>query len=417
MDSRRIALGLLRVARTVLGRYVPLNAAKVQQLRRDFLTFMKNVKRADTYDKAIAWQQAMSRWSRGLDDYLYKQVLGDLKDMKFRKEVDEGWADYWDEEIRKGTWSFVVDSQPPISHANSDINEDQQFYRFLEKLPKWERRVRREARKAWKSLAEFAEWYEQRQGQEFLVNVPTDETINVEGFHVILHGADDLSDYMQQQFPAYMDILYAGLKHYKSRASKVLPLLLRLKLPLLADFRCGLDEGGRYEGRYVMVCPTAFNNPKRMAHIVAHEMAHHVWQSYLSREKQDAWRRFISGNYGKLNLRRLAEKLGRGDVFENKKIMRKDPVLYLQMMGLYDDPYTKHQMQNIFSGDALLEAVNKGTLPEKVNVQAKPISGYASKSPEESFCEAIGLLVSYGPAAVFEEVRELLKQLVPLKVQ
>lgn len=416
VQNRCIASELLRVARALLGRHIPLNAARVQQLRRDFLTFMKNTKRADSYDKAIRWLDAMNRWSRGLEDYLYKQVLGDLNDMKFRGDVDEGWAKYWDDEIRKGTWPFVIDAAPPISHADRDIGEDSQFYRFRERLPKWERRVRREARKAWKVLSEFVEWYEQREGETFLVNEPTDETIKVEGFDVILHGADDLSDYMQTQLPEEMDKLFAGLKHYKSRVSKVFPLLLRQKLPIQVDFRCGLDEGGRYEGRYVMLCPTAFANPKRVAKIMAHEMAHDVWQRYLTREKQNAWERFISGNYGKLNLRKLGEMLGKESTFENKKVMREDPVLYLQMMGLYDSPLTKHQMQNIFNGDELLEAVNNGSLPEEVNVQAKPISGYAAKNPTEAFCEAVGLLVAYGPGAVFEEVRELLKSLLPLRV-
>ena len=292
------------------------------------------------------------------------------------------------------------------------------FEDFKRKLPKWERRVKKTARDAWKVLWEFADWWEQRQGKTFEVNVPTDEKVRIEGFPVNLRGMDGLSDYQKKKLPEYIDILKAGLKHYRSRASQVLPLLLKRGIPIEADFRCTIGEGGEYRNKNLMVCPSAFENPKRMAHIMAHEMGHHLWRTYLSGADQEAWYRFISGNLGKLDLMDAAdtaEKYGDRSLFNNKGLKKKDPILYLQLMGLYDNPYTKKVMQNILNPDQLREAVLDGRLPKTVNVQSKPISGYAASNPEEAFCEAVGLLVAYGPAAVFGEVRSMLGQILPVK--
>jgi len=151
-----------------------------------------------------------------------------------------------------------------------------------------------------------------------------------------------------------------------------------------------------------------------VARIMAHEMGHHIYYRYLTRAKKDLWSRFISGNYGELNLLDVANKLGKERIYDNKKIKSSDPILYLQLMGLYDAVSTKMQMKSIFDGDGMKEAIESGALPEKVNVNSKPISGYASKNAEEAFCEALASLVVYGPNTVFEEVREVLRLMLPI---
>jgi hypothetical protein len=60
----------------------------------------------------------------------------------------------------------------------------------------------------------------------------------------------------------------------------------------------------------------------------------------------------------------------------------------------------------------LIEYLDTGGDPV-ISVHTKPISGYANKNPEEAFCEAIGLLVAFGPRTVDEQVQSWLKEIVP----
>ena len=415
MDRAKIARELVMVAKLVGSRRVPLNIAKINQFRRDFLMFMKNTKRADTYEKAVAWRQAASRWATSLEEYIYDQMLDELKEQVYRKQVDEQWWKHWDEEIRKGTYQFMLSIIPPIEDSDSYWSKEDRFVQFHDKLPKWDSRVRRQARGAWKVLTEFVEWYEQK-GEQFVVNEPMDEKANIEGFDIVMQGQDDLSDFILSRLPEWMGIMKEGLKRYRVRASKVLPLMLRTRIPIVVDFRSLLGNMGEYQRRSIMVNITGIESPNEFVRIMAHEMSHHLFKEYLTGEKRDVWYRFISGNYGELNLLDMAKKMGGKDLYDNKSLMKTDPVLYLQVMGLYNDLATKRRMGDIFTGDALREAIESGEMPETMNVQVKPISGYAQKSPEEAFCEAVGNCVAYGPATVFEEVRETLKQILPIKV-
>ena len=246
MDDQSIINGLLRTAREVLGRSIPLDVNKVKKFKSDFNKFMKNVSRADTYEKAMKWQEAMNRWNKELDEYLYKHMLGELKNMVFRDEIDESSAKYWDGRIREETWSFVISAAPPINRPDSYWNKEMRFDEFQKKLPKWERRIRNLSRKAWNVLREFAEWFESQSGQKFLVNEPMDDNVKIQGLDVIIHGADELSDYMASKMPEMISELQEGLKRYKEKASKTMPLLMRMRIPVLVDFKCSSGEGGEY---------------------------------------------------------------------------------------------------------------------------------------------------------------------------
>jgi hypothetical protein len=57
----------------------------------------------------------------------------------------------------------------------------------------------------------------------------------------------------------------------------------------------------------------------------------------------------------------------------------------------------------------------KGT--RTLNVPKTPITAYANKSPEESFCETLGLLVAYGPRTLHERVQWWLKTVLPSEIK
>ena len=61
------------------------------------------------------------------------------------------------------------------------------------------------------------------------------------------------------------------------------------------------------------------------------------------------------------------------------------------------------------------EALDSGVTT--LSVPKTPITGYAGKNPEEAFCEAVGLLVAYGPRAVHEKIRHYLEIVIPGKVK
>jgi hypothetical protein len=216
----------------------------------------------------------------------------------------------------------------------------------------------------------------------------------------------------------YLEKFKEGLKLYKQRAQTVLPLLLKLQLPLVLDFSQGLDKGGSYHKSWIMINPiSAYKNPGRMAQILAHEMGHHLYQRYLSDQDTHFWYMAVTGNYGQLDLRDVLMRYGtEGSFFENKRIRQEDPILYLQIQGLFEagvSPYKEvFEGRSMFSLKSVQEYLDEGG-QAKWRVHGKPITGYANKSPEEAFCEAVGMLVGYGPRTVLPEVRSWLQTILP----
>jgi len=409
MDNSKVARELIKVSRLLEGKKVPFDEAKINGFRKDFLTLMKNTKRADTYEKALTWTEGFKKWRKSFEDYLYKYLVNDLDNLGWSGNADKGMVGYWKDKVRKDTWGFVIEAVPYLDR-DTYKSKELRFYEFQKELPKWEKRVRRKSRVAWKVLKDLVDWYKQVSGETFSVNEPMYEEARIVGFDVVFDGVET-----EDSFGGYVEVLQAGLKEYRASASKVLPILLKMKLPIVIDLGES-DKGGEYMGREVRLSTFALELPKRLVRILSHEMGHHIYRKYLTSEKREVWSRFIKGDYGTLDLLDLANRMGKEKIYGNERLRDRDPITYLQVMGLEFMPEMDFNYNWFYSGDDLKEAIELGKILEKVSVHVNQISAYGNKNPDEAFCEAIGMLVAYGPATVLESVREMLKQIIPIKV-
>ena len=394
------------------------DSAYIEKLRKEFLLLMKNAKIVKTPEQAYKWAEYLRNWRDGYEELLQERIPEVIRDLplQFPHQVSRQEAKALETYVRKEGWGLYINASVPIRRPDNYWSEDMAFRDFQKDLKTWESRLRRSARQAWKGLKYFADYYQRVAKSAPALDIAEDEQTNLEGFQVLVKNYTDRSSFNEE----YLERFKEGLKRYKSRAQKVLPLLLQIQLPLVLDFKGGLDEGGRYHKSYIWINAHASErNPGRMAQILAHEMGHHVWQMYLPKAANDFWRRAISGNYGDLDLRDVLKRFGNEKSFyDNKNIKQRDPILYLQIDGLFSDGGSASQTfaprsgRSLFSMDDVRDYLADGG-QAVWRVHGKPITGYAHKNPEEAFCEALGMLVGYGPRAVLPEVREWLKTILP----
>jgi len=414
-----------KVASWHLAKIMPLDLAQIERLRKDFLMLMKNTKVVKDYDQAWRWREAVHVWRDNFDTYVLDRARKAIKNLRFQERITKSDADYWNKKIGKDVWMLYLDATVPLeplprlrqrwSGRSDEELKRGGFADMQRELPKWDAKLRRAARQAWKGLKEFEYWYKERLGGALEVDMPVDERVNMEGFQVLVRGFPVRSnENAKAMYQDFMERFKVGLKQYKQRAQKVLPLLIRAQLPLVLDFNMDRDTGGTYEGRHISINPVSGQkNPGAMIRILAHEMGHHLYQNFLSKADQDFWGRAITGNYGKLNLHDVLKKYGSEKSFyQNEKIKRQDPILYLQLDGLHSLQERSRAFDNMLRMEDLREYLAGGG-QAVWTVHGKPISGYAHKNNEEAFCEALGHLVGYGPRAVLPEVRSWLQTILP----
>jgi hypothetical protein len=391
---------IFKVART--AEVQSLDLAWVERMRKDFLVLMKNVPRVKDYKTAMEINDAFRIFRDRFTKLFFEQFLN--KQLKYYHDsfgITESDAKYIDKQLRSPAWDFSMGlAGYPINRSDDYFSEGMRYSDYERALPKWEARVKRSAQEFWKVMREILEWFA-RTTKKIDVYVPTEEKVTLEGFKLIFKGYQD----EDETHGDIVERLKAGLKTYKQHAAARLPLWLKVQRPLLVEFETTLDKGGEYmskDGGIIWLYSSGVmrESPGRIAHVIAHEMGHHVWRTYLSGEDIKFWQTAISGNYTHLDLKELLDKWpGDAWAFDMKKHLD-DPILALQVEALTHDRSVgdKYQTKEDFQ-----KLYDSGT--KTLNVPAIPISGYANKNPEEAFCEAVGLLVGYGPQAVHEVVR------------
>lgn len=421
----------VRIARRhLLAAYAPFDAASIEKLRKDFLMLLKNVDRVASYEDLTKLKLAVRTWNdhyddsikkllRGMQDTLWFVLTGDVKYNQFYADQHKEWAGYWDKKIREGYWPLHVELMSfPYEHLESwmkkwdgrfpaEQGKAEIFAKWEREKKKWADKTKREARKAWEALNEYVTWISQRRQD----TVPVQEVQEVyqqkmEGFDVSFIGMDGDQDYIRRAIEKFK----VGIAHYRERAAKVFPILLGpAKLPIQFRADQGLDCGGRYEGRHIIVCPLN-EPPKEYAHVIAHEMGHHVYQVYLSTDAQLFWSAAIRQDYTEADLNEILAEWREGEWSFDvvKRLAKTDSILALQIDGLA-------RSKNWGPREDAVKYLQKNG--PKVVVPATPITGYATKNTEEAFCDAIGRLVGYGPRAVHPLILHWLTIILPREVK
>ncbi len=376
-----------------------LDLAWVESLRKDFLTLLKNLPKIKDYKTAHIVRQAFQVYRNRFDAVFFEAFLN--KSLKEDPNL-ESYASYINNKLRSVAWDFSSDLRLPIGHQDDYHTEESRFVDFEREYPKWKVRVQRKAQIFWKAMKDVIEYLQQAHG-DLETDLPTVENTTLEGFKLVMNGFKPEDKYHQQE----LETLKAGLSLYRKRAGMVAPVLLRKQLPVVCEFKSTLDKGGEYHsaGYISLYMSSLSKGPSWVAHVMAHEMGHHIWRSYLAKDAQDFWHQTIKGDYGDLDIKELLDKWPEGAwAFEfTRYIGESDPILALQVETIKEDRLqSKEDFQKLY---------DKGE--RKIRVPKTPITGYADKNPEEAFCEAIGLLVAYGPRAVHEKVRWWLDTAMP----
>lgn len=419
--------GAARVARRFVARTDPLDLARVEALRKDFLLIVGNIDRVADVETAEEYRKALQRWHDLLGEY-GSQVRSDLEGrVRESREKDPGvakWAQHFLDNM-KPWWDFVYEVYGPrsvrdIGHTRRSkpwVTEEALLREIAEEGPKWSARIRRKAQLAWKYLKDVVAWTEKSPiyygagGDPVKLVTEVDETLRLEGFQVVFRGFDDAG---RSDVNDDLATLKAALRRYRQRAAKVLPILLQRQLPLVVEWTWRSHTGGAagmYEYNHIVITPWGLSRgePDKLVKTLAHEMGHHIYKHFLSDEMQTFWSLAVRGDYKDLDLRgalRVMEALGDAPSIIDKALAESDPILYLQLGTLMNDPTYKHW--DLWSATAIREHLEAGK-DAIVRVPAAPISGYAGKNPEEAFCEAVGLLVTYGPNRLPDKVLGWLK--------
>lgn len=331
-----------------------------------------------------------------------------------RDDLIQFWIEHGEsEEKAKTEADNYLLSNPPWSLEEA---EQRAFGKWEPEAKKWAARVRRKARKAWDEIDRLTQWAESWHGgnEPVVVIEPETRRVSMEGFDVVFKGFED-SPYQEE-----IGTIREGLKLYRKLASQRAPFLLKYNLPIIVQWTseptAPRNAAAFYDNGKIYLTPWTIHKDLRdFVRVMAHETGHHVYR-LLSRDASNAWSRFIRSDYRDLDLRetlRTLRSLSAKTVIDDK-VRDTDPILYLQLSTLLNEREYKHW--DLFTPDAIEEHLRSGK-DVKVRVPTHPITGYAGTNPTEAFCEALGVLVAYGPRAVLGPVRQFLSLVLPGRVK
>ena len=288
---------------------------------------------------------------------------------------------------------------------------------YNQDVKKWANKSKKTARLLWKAMTHAlgvaADW-----GDHIELAEPELTNTQLEGFKVAVFGAEVLSEDMD--LDDMMAKFKAALALLRTRANKVMPLLLDNMLPIKIMFN---ESAVGRQGYYIsssrkeihITLAGMLASKERFVLILSHEMGHHIYQTVLNSDAIHFWEQVVRGDYDELDLNDVLTEL-RTLGIENLsstqarlKIKQTNPVMYLQLQSLDWQP--NGQMTPDFSIEGIEEHLE--LYGSYMVVPKNPISAYASKNEEEAFCEAVGKLVSYGHNTLPEPVLVWLKTVIP----
>ncbi|MEI6567963.1 MAG: hypothetical protein WCR20_14895 [Verrucomicrobiota bacterium] len=355
---------------------------------------MQNVTRVTNYSDVKKFNDALRNYRVKFEDVFFERFLN--RDLIYTSGLDKHKIEWIDTDLRAPAWSFSSELRAPMHDVDPPYwSEEQCFEWFKKRAKSWEAAARRRALIFWKLIRSTLEQY-----GPFTTDVPTVDSEELEGFRVILKG-------FEPKYSDKLSLIRAGLRLYRERAQKHLPLALQVQLPINVDFEPTLDKGGEYLGREINLYASSCGKPSVVVHFLAHEMGHHIW-NLLSEDSQTFWRTAIRGDLGELDLQEVLNNWPENTWAYDFSHHTDDPILGLQMEAITHSVYYSKDLQTKQDFQALLDKGEK-----KLTVPKTPISGYANKNPEEAFCEAIGLKLGYGDRALHEKIHGWLNTILP----
>lgn len=405
MTALALSMPARVAARHLRGDVELLDAQRIEKLRKDFLVLVKNVPhvvervRADDYETYEEFKTVTKNYAAAFE----KLIFADYARGALNKDESLSDADgrYIKQKLGEGAWTFYLTLKEVPYRFPSPAD-----------IAAWDKKVRRHAQVAWKDIKQVLDWYEQRHKRK--VTLRTSDRLVIEGFRVEIMAFNDAdSDHHEG-----ISHIREALSIYKRKASKALPWLVQHQLPLELDFNVAAfsETLGRYNGgKTIFINPlsAASTPPQRIAKTLAHEMGHHLW-NHLDAKAEAFWDAAIRQDYGPLDLSEVLSKWPPGATFSTdfvEAMATKDPILALQV----DVLASGHEGLEYNRLSDFRDALDAGKTT--VRVPQTPITGYAGKNSEEAFCEAVGLLVAYGPATVHEKIRYWLGIVIPGKVK
>jgi len=401
-------------AHVVASKPVVIDEVHLKKLKKDFLTFTRQIKKPKDYDQARYMADAYTRWRVQFEDFI-KRLWKYMDGLHWRHPnlFSENDRDYWRRVVGEDTWVLQTENFP-LQHPDDYWTEEQCVAEFEQRRGPWVRKVQRGAREAWSRLDDFVSWMEtnrlqalQTEGDKVTLEYPEVYKENIDGFQLTFKG-------IEPDDRAEVKGFLAGLKRYKALAAKRMPLLLRRKLPIVVNSmgEVGLEWGGQYHTRYIdfnLASSSSSGIQNRTVHVLAHEMGHHIFKSLGSKSRK-FWDTLIRGDMEPLDLKKIYPLMKAGEDLQwlAFDIEEKDPILALQLTGVSEDWRWKH---NVPTKEKVKEFIDGGEV--QIHVPKRPITYYASKNPEEAFCEVVGLLVANGPGSVDNEILHWLRVIVP----
>jgi len=390
---------VLKTAHRVADRYRQatmkvVDEKLIEDLRKDFLVLMKNIPRVTDYKTGAKLREAFVVFKRNFNEFFFDHFLNEFK--------ENGDARF--EGLRKPAWDFYIELSLPLGYSDDYYSEEARFANYEREVKTWEPRLRTKAQKFWKAVKEALSY----QTSPVEVKVPDRDRLVLEGFQIEIVDYDPSSSWQSEGIPK----LKEALRRYRRNAAKTVPWLLKHQLPLEAAFNAKLDEGGRYRGQDITISMLSVTTgtPDNAVKTLAHEMGHHMFKG-LSKAAREFWDTAIRQDYGPLDLGEMLTAWPENMRWTSDFVTMmadKDSVLALQV----DVLSWGHENRNKYEErEDFQQAYDAGTTT--LPVPRSPITGYAGKNPEESFCEAIGLLVAYGPQAVLPIVRHWLEIAIP----
>ena len=172
----------------------------------------------------------------------------------------------------------------------------------------------------------------------------------------------------------------------------------------------GLYDLHRPGGPAIVLCQdTVWDaDPDHIAYVIAHESGHHLWRTRLSNAAKAEWTSLARASAAPLDLALLLAHWPEGQSWRAavRSLARVRPELAQVLEG----EFAHGALQDFSDRERVAEALRRG---EPWTAPGRSITAYASRSPEEAFCEALALLLTRGPAAVHDDVAQWVRAVAP----